>query len=965
MDGRQNVKSEERESPSLSPSEDAHESASFLLSPPSPGTLDRLKAEEPMQEPLSSFSLHRELKTEPKTEDEPSPSQSPTVNDEFSPQKFKLSPSPTPPPSTTNGTASMSSTPPPAANPITTSKKAQASAVQLIGDLPIAREAALATFNEIEANNYQYKSLGRSREALESMTCDCTFGEAVDDPDHACGPDSDCINRLTQVECLPDDCRCRSHCRNQRFQNREYAYIDIVQTELKGFGLRAESFLPKDAFIYEYVGDVVSPVSFKKRMRDYAAEGIEHFYFMMLQKDEFIDATKSGGIGRFANHSCRPNCYVAKWTVDQHVRMGIFAKRDIKKHEELTFNYNVDRYGYVGFNLFQSIFVNEVFAFSHQAQTCYCGESNCVGFIGGKTQTDVATMDDLYLDALGITDEADLMELKGNKKKKGKKIDDPDFMPTMKPLIEKEIPKVVQAIRQTQSRKVLLKLLTRIKVGSTVQFINVSSLSDSGRQLTEDQAALRQIMRLRGYSLMTNVLDDHRSDVELIHLALSCMSRWPLLNRNKVDDSRVIVSARAIAESEDDKNKELAQTASLVLLVAHWEGLPLYNRIPKRIIKDGEATSDPTRRFIDEDENEFTYKRAKYGHGSEINLNRTRYRPKTRPFHRDSIMPSSFIAQITEAISEPPPQPRPPPVEYVPKGAFSRETIRAVVAAAAEAEAVAAHAAKEAEAAALAKAQAKAEAKAAAKAAKAEAAKAENGHRKKVKPPKKVHTEEEREALKEKRMLKLVGAVVVKSMSKHSKAMDHDQFKKHAKELTQIITDKEKKSSSYKEGRLNELSEEKVIKIKKFAKEYIAKVLRKLEKSGKRGESSSNAATASTSTLQDAPSHEHGGDDVVMGDASMEDMNVASDSDGDADGDADEDLEDETIADGDGTKAVGIESPRSPIEESVIAEPWGIMDLDEGAVVLDADIQPPSDPRRRPPNSQFDSWEPPQGPSGM
>ena len=30
--------------------------------------------------------------------------------------------------------------------------------------------------------------------------------------------------------------------------------------------------------------------------------------------------------------------------------------------------------------------------------------------------------------ALGITDEADLIELKGSRKKKGKKIDDPDFM---------------------------------------------------------------------------------------------------------------------------------------------------------------------------------------------------------------------------------------------------------------------------------------------------------------------------------------------------------------------------------------------------------------------------------------------------------------------------------------------------------------------------------------------------------
>ena len=41
-----------------------------------------------------------------------------------------------------------------------------------------------------------------------------------------------------------------------------------------------------DTFIYEYVGDVVSQPSFLKRMRTYAEEGIRHFYFMMLQKDE-------------------------------------------------------------------------------------------------------------------------------------------------------------------------------------------------------------------------------------------------------------------------------------------------------------------------------------------------------------------------------------------------------------------------------------------------------------------------------------------------------------------------------------------------------------------------------------------------------------------------------------------------------------------------------------------------------
>ena len=88
--------------------------------------------------------------------------------------------------------------------------------------------------------------------------------------------------------------------------------------------------------------------------------------------------------------------------------MGIFTKRDLKANEELTFNYNVDRYGCVC-----HVLVLKGWGLTgeqrHTAQECYCGEPNCVGFIGGKTQTDIGGMDDLYLDgspfsplALGI-----------------------------------------------------------------------------------------------------------------------------------------------------------------------------------------------------------------------------------------------------------------------------------------------------------------------------------------------------------------------------------------------------------------------------------------------------------------------------------------------------------------------------------------------------------------------------------
>ena len=41
-------------------------------------------------------------------------------------------------------------------------------------------------------------------------------------------------------------------------------------------------------------------------------------------------------------------------------------------------------------------------------------------------------------------------------------------------------------------------------------------------------------------------------------------------------------------------------------------------------------------------------------------------------------------------------------------------------------------------------------------------------------------------ANREKRLLKLVGAVVVKCMSKYQSQMDHDVFKKHAKQVMNV-----------------------------------------------------------------------------------------------------------------------------------------------------------------------------------
>ncbi len=110
------------------------------------------------------------------------------------------------------------------------------------------------------------------------------------------------------------------------------------------------------------------------------------------------------------------------------------------------------------------------------------------------------------------------------------------------------------------------------------------------------------------------------------------------------------------------------------------------------------------------------------------------------------------------------------------EGVFTKEKVDAIITAAAEAQRLAAEEAQRA----AAEAEEKAKATAAAKETRATKKRHHSSHHS---PQKKPETSEQKEANKEKRLLKLVGAVVVKSMSKYAKSMEHDVFKKHAKEV--------------------------------------------------------------------------------------------------------------------------------------------------------------------------------------
>lgn len=109
--------------------------------------------------------------------------------------------------------------------------------------LPSATADAMETYCNITENIYCGSATGKSI-AEESMPCECKYRPDVDNPDDACGDDNYCINRMMFMECMVDDCPCDRYCRNRRFQLRQYARVDVIRTDKKGFGLRALTDLP-------------------------------------------------------------------------------------------------------------------------------------------------------------------------------------------------------------------------------------------------------------------------------------------------------------------------------------------------------------------------------------------------------------------------------------------------------------------------------------------------------------------------------------------------------------------------------------------------------------------------------------------------------------------------------------------------------------------------------------------------
>ena len=120
-------------------------------------------------------------------------------------------------------------------------------------------------------------------------------------------------------------------------------------------GLIAAKGIKKGAKIIQYKGKKIT----NKEADENKKYGYDITYLFTLNKKYLLDGDFKYNIARLVNHSCNPNCEVD----GKGLKLWIFALRDIKKGEELSYDYG---FGYDK---------------DYKQFICKCGSKNCCGYI--------------------------------------------------------------------------------------------------------------------------------------------------------------------------------------------------------------------------------------------------------------------------------------------------------------------------------------------------------------------------------------------------------------------------------------------------------------------------------------------------------------------------------------------------------------------------------------------------------
>ena len=147
-------------------------------------------------------------------------------------------------------------------------------------------------------------------------------------------------------ECNPLICKncdralnSNDRCKNMQLQQDYESKLIVGISNIAGWGLFAKEDIKKDNLIGEYKGELINDdiVNKRDRFKDY-----DRSTYMFKLDDEYtVDSRKMGNMLRYANHSkINANAYPKIIFSGGHRKIGLFAKKNIRKGEEILFDYD-------------------------------------------------------------------------------------------------------------------------------------------------------------------------------------------------------------------------------------------------------------------------------------------------------------------------------------------------------------------------------------------------------------------------------------------------------------------------------------------------------------------------------------------------------------------------------------------------------------------------------------------------
>ncbi|KAL7745171.1 hypothetical protein ACLKA6_008224 [Drosophila palustris] len=471
------------------------------------------------------------------------------------------------------------------------------------------RHEGLNTFQPLKENFYRC-ARQVSQENAE-MQCDCFLTGDEEAMGHLCCG-ARCINRMLMIECGPL-CTNGARCTNKRFQQHQCWPCRVFRTAKKGCGITAELQIPSGEFIMEYVGEVIDSEEFERRQHLYSRDRNRHYYFMALRGEAIIDATAKGNISRYINHSCDPNAETQKWTVNGELRIGFFSLKTINPGEEITFDYQYQRYG-------------------RDAQRCYCEASNCRGWIGGEPDSDegerLAEESDTEAEEQELDEQEQEVEQEAAQDKQRQKIKSIKTIKSKSKLKlqtsrhkqRKDQPKskdreykagrwlrpssdksVARQTDKLEDPDVLeqLKLLNRSGLKNQADTLRFSrcmvraKLLQTRLQLlgvlTRGELPCRRLfLDYHGLRLLHAWISESGTDNQLRQAMLNALESLPIPNKTMLNDSRIYQSVQlwSTAGAQKQQQKSVAEQEvvhqQMLDLLHKWDSLPETFRIPKR-----------------------------------------------------------------------------------------------------------------------------------------------------------------------------------------------------------------------------------------------------------------------------------------------------------------------------------------------------------------------------------------------